>query len=187
MQSPGLLVHYNHKLPLLLSSDASPYGVGEVLLYITEEGKDQPITFASISLVPAEKNYSQLDKEALAIIFGFKKFHQYVFGRIFTICFDHKPLLRIFSESKVTPVMASARIQKLAVLLSTYNYTVSYSPGRKQTNADALSRLPLPEAPNEVPVPSETMLLLEYLSSLPMSAEQLRLSTARDPTLAKVK
>ena len=146
------------------------YGVGAVLSHITEEGKDQPTAFASRSLAPAEKNYSQLDKEALAIIFGVKKFHQYVFGRTFTIHSDHKPLLRIFRESKTTLVMVSARMQRWAVLLSAYNYTISYRPGREQANADALSRLPLPEAPKEVPVPAETNLLLEHFSSLPVSA-----------------
>ena len=86
----------------------------------------------------------------------------------------------------MTPVMASARMQRWAVLLSAYNYTFSYRPGREQANADALSRLLLPEAPKKVPVPAETILLLEHLSLLPLSAEQIRLSTARDPILAKV-
>ena len=76
----------------------------------------------------------------------------------------------MFSESKVTPVMASARIQRWDVLLSAYNYIISDRPGREQANADALSRLPLPEAPKEVPVPAETILLLEHFSSLPVSA-----------------
>ena len=93
----------------------------------------------------------------------------------------------MFSESKVTPVMASARIQRWDVLLSAYNYIISDRPGREQANADALSRLTLPEAPKEVSVPAETILLLENLSSLPVSAEQIRLSTASDPILAKVK
>ena len=61
-----------------------------------------------------KKNYSQLDKEALAIVFGVKKFHQYVYGRHFTILADHKPLERVLHPDKMTPPMAAARIQRWA-------------------------------------------------------------------------
>ena len=68
----------------------------------------KPIAYASRSLNPAEKRYSQLDKEGLAIVFGVKKFHHYLFGRTFTICSDHKPLQHLFSASHPIPQLASA-------------------------------------------------------------------------------
>ena len=58
------------------------------------------------------KKYSQLDKEALAIVFGIKKFHQYVYGRRFVIQTDHKPLERVFNPDKMTPPIAAAKIQR---------------------------------------------------------------------------
>ncbi|XP_043236344.1 uncharacterized protein K02A2.6-like [Amphibalanus amphitrite] len=67
-----VLVHYQQDKPLVLTADASPYGVAAVLSHPDPQtGADQPIAFASRSLTPAERNYSQLDREALAIIFGF--------------------------------------------------------------------------------------------------------------------
>jgi len=95
------------------------------------------------ALTAAEKKYSQLD-EALAIIFGVKKYNQYLLGRRFELKTDHKPLTHIFSESRAVPTMASGRIQRWALTLSAYSYTIKYRKGVENSNADALSRLPLP-------------------------------------------
>ena len=72
----GVLVHYDDKLPLKLKCDASPYGVGAVLVHVFPNGEDRPIAFASRSLTAAEKGYAQFDREALGIVFGVKRFHQ---------------------------------------------------------------------------------------------------------------
>ena len=111
LQSPNLLVHFDGSKPLVLACDVSPYGVDAVLSHLKEDGSERPIAFASRTLALAEKKYSQLDKEALAIIFGVKHFHQYIYGWSFVIISDHKPSMHLFSETKATPAMASARIQ----------------------------------------------------------------------------
>ena len=150
LTSVTVLTHYNPDLDLVLDCDTSPYGVGAVLSHRLKDGLTRPIAFASHSLNPAERRYSHLDKEGLAIVYGVKKFHQYLFGCKFVINSDHKPLRYIFDESKPIPSMASARLQRWA-LTSVYDYTIEYKPGAQNGNGDLFSRLPLPEAPTEFP------------------------------------
>ena len=127
-----------------------------------------------------------MDKEGLAIVYWVKKFHHYLFGRHFTILSDHKPLQHLFSETRPVPAMASARIQRWALALSAYSYTITYKPGGDHVNADVLSRLPLLEAPSDVPLPGETVLLLDTLHG-PVTAIQIKHWTDRDPLLSSVR
>ena len=187
LTAPNLLVYFDESKPLMLSCDASPYGVGAVLSHVYADQLDKPIAYASRSLNTVEWKYSQLDKEALVILFGISKFHHYLYGRHFVICSDHKPLMHIFSPSKAIPSMVSARLQRWALTLSGYQYSIKYCEGSHMCNADALSGLPLPDCPDNVPTPPETIALLEQLTHVPLTSTQIRSMTDRDPVLAHVK
>ena len=112
--SNSLLVHYDPSKQLMLMCDASPYGVGAVLSQIDEQGVEKPVVYASCTLISAERNYSQLENEAFALIFGTKRFHNYLYGCSFTLYTDHKPLQGLLNESKAIPTQASARIPRWA-------------------------------------------------------------------------
>ena len=130
---------------------------------------------------------SQLEKERVALLYGVRKFHNYLFGRTFTLCTDRKPLQSLLNESKPIPCMASARIQRWALTLASYEYTIKYKSGLANSNADTLSRLPLPNSlTSEVPISSELALLMEHMSTGPLTAAQVKSMTQRDPILSHV-
>ena len=104
----------------MLAADASAYGLGAVLSH------RWPIAFVSRTLNSSERNYPQIEKEALALVFGIKKFHQYVYGRTFTLVTDHQPLTTILGPKRGVPPLAAARMQRWALLLSAYTYQIQY-------------------------------------------------------------
>ena len=178
------LVHYNDTLPIFLSCDASSYGAGAVLShYINEQFR--PIAFASCTLSEAQKNYSQLDKEAFSIIFGIKKFHQYLSGREFTILTDHRPLLSLFAPDRMVPLHVAARLQRWSLILQSYKYKIEYRNITAHVDADSLSRLPLPVKWDPVRQNIDCYFIENDGMSF-VSSEMIRKATTVDPVLSKV-
>ena len=187
LTSAGVLVHYNPDLPIKLAADASNYGLGAVISHVTPEGSERPIAFASRTLTASESNYSQIDKEALALIFGVKKFNQYLYGRRFTLVTDHKPLTTLLGPKKGIPPLAAARLQRWALLLSAYQYDIEFKPTQEHGNADGLSRLPLKTLTlSEPPVSEATVFNIAQVDSLPVTVSQVEAATRSDPVLSRV-
>ena len=187
LSSVDTVTHYDPKLPLTLACDASPVGVGAILLHTFPGGKEKPIAYASHKLTKSEKNYAQIQKEALGIVFGVKKFKQYLLGRKFKLHTDHKPLLSIFHPQKGIPEVAASRLQRWAITLSAYDYEVQYIPSTQHENADALSRLPL-EHDDDGENEEEIVCAIEeqQLDNLLLRGKDTTEATKQDPVLSQV-
>ena len=95
-----VLVHYDPKYPIRVAGDASNYRIGAVLSHTYPDGSEHPIAFASRTLSSQERNYPQVEREALSLNFGIRKFHKYVYGRKFTVITDHRPLTAILVQKQ---------------------------------------------------------------------------------------
>lgn len=145
ISSKSVLEIYDHKKEIIVATDASPHGVAGCLAHVVN-GIEKPVMFASSTLSPAEKNYSQLHREALAIVYAIRKFSKYLFGRSFTIVTDSSVIKEIFSPGKSTTAVAAARLQRWSVELSMYHYKIKHRSAKNMSHVDALSRLPLSES-----------------------------------------
>ncbi len=110
LQMDKVMVHYDEKMYLAVVCDALPYGLGALLFHLERDGQENPICFASRTMTTTEWNYVQIDKEALAVVFAVRKFHQYLAGRHFVIFTDYKPLLGLLHHSKPMPAILSPRM-----------------------------------------------------------------------------
>ena len=181
LSSSSLLVHFDPQVPLTLTCDASAYGVGAVLSHCWPDSLERPIAYASRSLSDAERNYSQLEKEGLTLVYEVKHFHVYLFGYSFQLGTDHHPLLALLNERKST----SPEVTSCAGLFSCRPTSTPWCFARLR-HADALSRLPLLEAPAQTQTPPELVLLVDHLNESPMTAEHIHTRTRHNPSLSAV-
>lgn len=107
------------------------------------DGSQRPIAYASKTLSNAERSYSQIEREALSLLFGVRKFHQFLFGRKFTLVTDHKPLLVVLGPKGHIQTVSASRLHRWATEFLAYDFELQFRPTEAHANADFLSRNPL--------------------------------------------
>ena len=170
------IAYYDANKPLELEVDASMKGLGACLV---QDGR--PIAHASKTLTLTEANYSNIEREMLAVVHGVERFSTYLYGRSFTIVSDHQPL-EIICRKPLTA--ATPRLQRLLLKIQGYDFTVKYRPGEQMVISDSLSRLPNPEDAEPISLDIRVdSIELDLISFTAEKQAQLRAETRKCPTL----
>uniref|UniRef100_A0A183BPS4 RNA-directed DNA polymerase n=1 Tax=Globodera pallida TaxID=36090 RepID=A0A183BPS4_GLOPA len=195
-----LLTHYDPTKPIVVAADASQHGIGATLSHKAPDGSERVVEHACRTLTASERNYAQIEREALALIFACQKFHRMIYGRKFVLLTDHKPLLAIFGSKKGIPIYTAARLQRWALTLANYDFTIQYVKSENFGQADVLSRLVASHRLDEDHIVAHAHVdaepynvddVTEYvymatLESLPVSSEEVAEHTGTDELLQQV-
>ena len=122
-----VLQYYNVTKPAKIQCDASGKGLGAMLFQ-----DDKPVCYASRALTGAESRYAPIEAEMLTVVFAYRKFHQYIYGRSVVVETDHKPLQEISTKPFS---QAPLRLQRMLLDLRGYDVEIRYIPGCKQVRA----------------------------------------------------
>ena len=191
LAGPRVLMTYDPDLPVKLITDASSVGVGAALLHVLPDGTERPVAYASRSLTTTERKYAQVEKEAAAVAYGVSRFHHFLYGRKFTLVTDNRALSRILGPTKGLPSLAAARLQRYALLLATYSYSVELRKSEDMHVADSLSRMSVPCSKeeereiNEEGVVGCHVMYMDGTSQL-ITVQRVARETKRDPVLGRV-
>jgi transposase InsO family protein len=138
--SAPCLAYFDVKKNVVLQVDASESALGSTLLQPNDKGALQPVAFSSGTMRPNEINWTQIEKESLAICAACEKWDLWLYGKEITVHTDHQPLEIIFKKPLAK---APRRLQKLMMRLQRYNIKVIYKKGTSLVLADTLSRASL--------------------------------------------
>ncbi|MEE4247257.1 MAG: RNase H-like domain-containing protein [Kangiellaceae bacterium] len=164
-----------------LTTDASEKAVSGIL---TQDG--HPVLYLSRRLTSAEQNYSNIEREALAVVWATQRARHFLLGAKFTLNCDHQPLEFIFSPSKELPKVTSARIMRWAIQLAAFDYEISYVRGSSIPHVDAMSRLRFDEESCEQPETAADT-FVHWTESDTLRLEEIRQATDADPVLRCIK
>ena len=184
------LAYYKLGAPTVVITDASPVGLGAILMQEQADGTNLPVAYASRSLTETERRYSQIEKEALGCVWAVEYFRNYLWGVRFKLLTDHRPLIYMFNPRNSTIV--PPRIQGLLWRLLGYDYHIGHIPG-KMNIADSLSRMPLMfltgEVNTNVDMVDENIcgIIEQNLCNLnAITINELKVASREDPIIVKL-
>ena len=189
LQSDLLLAHYDPRRPIVVAADACQSGIGGIGYHAREDGSIEAFMHVSRRLTPAETRYSQIEKEALALVWTIMRLHKYVYGRKFKLLTDHLPLLSIFGSKKGIPTHVANRIQRWAIKLMAYDFQIEHVKTDDFGHADVLSRLIAEQRQDnneemviaEIKIDDLTIALVDAV--LPVSFKEIVAATEEDQVL----
>ena len=138
----SILVFPNWKKILHVHVDASSIALGIILAQHGEGGIDHLIAFASKKLSSAERNYTTIEREGLAMVYALQKFRHYLLGSHFKMFTDHSTLKYLVNKT-----VLGGKICRWLLLFQEYDFEVIVKLGRLNGGSYHLSRLESDEEP----------------------------------------
>ena len=154
LSTEPVLSVFDMEKPVLIPCDASQSGLGAVLLQ-----DNQPVAYTSRALTDAESRYAQTEKELLAIVFVFNKFHQYVYGKFSTSGIGSQAFGVYCQEITGSRTTTSATH---AAAIAQVQFTITYKPGKEMLLADTLLRAYIDENDNADRNPEEDLMCRKF-------------------------
>ncbi|KAH8318249.1 hypothetical protein KR059_000700, partial [Drosophila kikkawai] len=140
---PPVLQNADFSRKFFVHCDASDYGIGAVLVQVSDSGEERPLAFMSKKLSKSQRNYSVTERECLAVILAIEKFRCYLELQPFEVVTDHSSLLWLMRQQNV-----SGRLARWIFRLQAFKFTISHRKGKDHIVPDALSRICDPEIDN---------------------------------------
>jgi len=169
--TPPVLAFPRFEIPFIVATDASDYAIGGVLSQV-QNGQEKVIAYWSRQLQKAERNYSTIEREALAVVSSVKEFYPYLYGFQFKLLTDHNPLTALKGLKDT-----GGRLARWLLYLQQFNFQFEYKSGASNSNADALSRIP--------PAPENLLTTVDEISLA--NPDTLKNAQLNDPDLAILK
>lgn len=195
LASDLILTHYDPAKPIVVAADACQYGKGGAIMHRFPDGTLHPVMFVSESFNAAERNYPQIQREAAALVFTVKRFHKFLYGRKFELQTDHKPLVAIFGSKEGIPVFTASRLQRYALTLLAYDFTVTYIDTASFGYVDVVSRL-IAKHPREtdentiiaqITIDEQQCFAIETAKMLPINFTDIKSENLQCPIMQQVK
>ena len=136
--STPLFLHYPvPDTPLILTTDASNFGIGGVLQQQVN-GELRNLYYHSQLLSSCQRRYSTIEKEAFALLKCFERMRPYLLNKPIIIMTDHCPLCGIMTKS-----IKNTRVDRISILIQEYDIIqVLHIKGKENCLPDFLSRYP---------------------------------------------
>ncbi len=179
------LALYDPNADTYLTTNASGVGISTMLLQ-KQDGHEVIITCRSHMLQPVARNYSTLEPEAYAIVWGMESLGKFLWGRLFTICTDHRALQFLFQgPAKAEQTCRSSKLVRWAERLSVFDYTVEHVKGTDNKFADMLSCLPMQS--NKAALPEVTQdCTLKWIVAEGIMLSKLQTATKDNSVLGQI-